>query len=311
MAKLAVILVYLIVEGLMDITFRPISLDGQAEYNRLLALCSQKPSDYSFVNLWGWGREYGLEWCFFDEFVLTRQTFPHTLYWAPVGNWQNAHWRELQASLPRDTCFIRIPEELKIIWEQTLDGLQVEECREHWDYLYDVAELTELKGRKFHNKKNLLNQFLRDHDAQFVLLDEKTVECALALQTDWFLWRNTENDQTLDAENRAIIKVMHDWSRLGGLIGGGLVVDDKMIAYTIAEALDDASIVIHFEKGCPNFKGVYQAINQIFLAQCCQGFKVVNREQDLGDDGLRKAKLSYNPLGFLKKYKVCMQGGLL
>jgi len=89
------------------------------------------------------------------------------------------------------------------------------------------------------------------------------------------------------------------------------VVDEKMIAYTIAEALDDTTVVIHFEKGCPNFKGVYQAINQVFLAQCCQGFQIVNREQDLGDEGLRKAKLSYNPVAFLKKYRVCMRGGLV
>jgi len=295
----------------MEKTFQPITLDGQEEYNRLLAKCSQKASDYSFVNLWGWGREYGLEWSFRDDYVLVRQTFPQTLYWAPVGNWEAADWGALQRELPRSTCFIRIPEELKLIWEQRLEGVQAEECREHWDYLYDVEELTELKGRKFHKKKNLLNQFLRDHDATFLTLDEKTVECALALQTDWFLWRNSENDQTLDAENRAIVKVMHDWSRLGGLIGGGLVVDEKMIAYTIAEALDDTTIVIHFEKGCPNFKGVYQAINQIFLERCCQGFKVVNREQDLGDDGLRKAKLSYNPATFLKKFRVCLQGGFL
>lgn len=294
----------------MEKSFEPITLEGQEEYNRLLAKCSQKPSDYSFVNLWGWGREYGLEWSFRNDYVLVRQTFPQTLYWAPVGNWEAADWEALQGELPERTCFIRIPEELKLIWEQRLEGVQSEECREHWDYLYDVEELTELKGRKFHKKKNLLNQFLRDHDAAFVTLDEKTVECALALQTDWFLWRNTENDQTLDAENRAIIKVMHDWSRLGGLIGGGLVVDEKMIAYTIAEALDDTTIVIHFEKGCPNFKGVYQAINQIFLERCCQGYKIVNREQDLGDDGLRKAKLSYNPVAFLKKYRVCLRGGL-
>ncbi len=295
----------------MDHTFCPITLDGQAEYNRLLAQCTQKPSDYSFVNLWGWGREYGLEWSFCEEYVLIRQTIPQTLYWAPIGNWQETDWNVLLESLPQDSSFIRIPEELKNIWERTVSGVQVQECREHWDYLYDVSELIELKGRKFHKKKNLLNQFVRDHEAHFVLLDEKTVECALALQTDWFLWRNTENDQTLEAENRAIIKVMHDWSRLGGLIGGGLVVDDKMIAYTIAEALDATSIVIHFEKGCPNFKGVYQAINQIFLEQCCRGFQVVNREQDLGDAGLRKAKLSYNPVGFLKKYKVSLQGGTL
>jgi hypothetical protein len=292
----------------MDMTFSPISLEGQAEYNRLLALCSQKPSDYSFVNLWGWGREYGLEWAFIEGCVLIRQTFPRTLYWAPVGDWEGVDWRALREALPGGACFIRIPEALKIIWEATFPGLRVEECREHWDYLYDVAELVELKGRKFHKKKNLLNQFLRDYDARFVLLDEKTVECALALQTDWFLWRNTENDRTLEAENLAIVKVMHDWSRLQGLIGGGLVVDDKMIAYTVAEALDETSVVIHFEKGCPNFKGVYQAINQIFLERCCQGFRIVNREQDLGDEGLRKAKLSYNPSGFLKKYTVCLRG---
>ncbi len=293
----------------MDIRFSPVSLEGQAEYNRHLALCGQKPSDYSFVNLWGWGREYGLEWAFVEECVLIRQTFPQTLYWAPVGDWGNVAWGKLRDALPGDACFIRIPEQLKNLWESELSAVQVRECREHWDYLYDVQELIELKGRKFHSKKNLLNQFLRDHEAQFVMLDEKTVECALALQTDWFLWRNTENDRTLEAENLAIVKVMHDWSRLQGLIGGGLVVDDKMIAYTIAEALDEESVVIHFEKGCPNFKGVYQAINQIFLERCCQGFRIVNREQDLGDEGLRKAKLSYNPVGFLKKYTVCLRGG--
>jgi hypothetical protein len=294
----------------MDIRFSPISLEGQTEYNRHLALCGQKPSDYSFINLWGWGREYGLEWAFVEECVLIRQTFPQTLYWAPVGDWGSVAWSRLRDALPGDVCFIRIPEQLKTLWESELSGVQVRECREHWDYLYDVQELIELKGRKFHSKKNLLNQFLRDHEARFVMLDEKTVECALALQTDWFLWRNTENDRTLEAENLAIVKVMHDWSRLQGLIGGGLVVDDKMIAYTIAEALDEESVVIHFEKGCPNFKGVYQAINQIFLERCCQGFRIVNREQDLGDEGLRKAKLSYNPVGFLKKYTVCLRGGV-
>lgn len=295
----------------MNTNFRPVSLEGQVEYNQKLALCGQKASDYSFINLWGWGREYGLEWCFTEEYVLLRQTIPQTLYWAPIGNWVGADWKALQESLPMDTCFIRIPEELKNIWETSLDGVRVKECREHWDYLYDVRELTELKGRKFHNKKNLVNQFLREHESRFVILDERTVECAMALQTDWFLWRNSENDQTLEAENRAIIKVMQDWSRLGGLIGGGLVVENKMIAYTIAEALDESSIVIHFEKGCPLFKGVYQAINQIFLEQCCQGFQTVNREQDLGDEGLRKAKLSYNPVAFLKKYRVCLKGGLV
>jgi len=77
-----------------------------------------------------------------------------------------------------------------------------------------------------------------------------------------------------------------------------------MIAYTVAEALDDAMLVIHFEKGHTGFKGVYQAINQMFLEHQGQGFTYVDREQDLGDEGLRKAKLSYNPVLFLEKRAV-------
>ena len=293
----------------MNLEFHPISLEKQEEYNYLLSLCPQKASDYSFVNLWGWALEYGLEWCFMDDYVLLRQTEPEVIYWAPIGDWLSMDWDTIRKILPLNACYSRIPEALKIIWEQKLSDITIEECREHWDYIYSVQELIELKGRKFHKKKNLINQFIRENDFEFVILDEKTVECALALQTEWFLWRNTENDQTLEAENRAIIKVMHDWEQLKHLIGGGLLVGGKMIAYTIAEALDEETVVIHFEKGCPQFKGVYQAINQIFLAQSCQDFRFVNREQDLGDPGLRKAKLSYNPVNFLQKYSVCLGAG--
>lgn len=291
----------------MDFEFQPISLDGQQRYARFLAQCGQKASDYSFVNLWGWGEEYGLEWCFTTDCVLLRQTRPQTWYWAPVGDWRAIDWGALFDRFQGGVQFIRIPELLQDFWRDRLT-LQVTECREHWDYVYDIAQLVELRGRSFHKKKNLVNQFLREHEFSFVRLDEKTVECALALQTEWFLWRNSENDQTLDAENRAIVKVMHDWSKLQGLMGAGLVVGDKMIAYTIAEALDQTTVVIHFEKGCPQFKGVYQAINQIFLERCCSGYTVVNREQDLGDAGLRKAKLSYNPLDFIKKYQIVVSG---
>jgi hypothetical protein len=87
-------------------------------------------------------------------------------------------------------------------------------------------------------------------------------------------------------------------------MGGVLMVDDLIVAYTIAEKLDEDTVVVHYEKGCPDYKGVYQAINQMFLENLDGNFKWVNREQDLGEEGLRQAKLSYNPVGFLKKYRV-------
>ena len=84
------------------------------------------------------------------------------------------------------------------------------------------------------------------------------------------------------------------------------MVDGNMIAYTIAEALTAQSVVIHFEKGDTRFKGVYQAINQMFLAHSAGDFLTVNREQDLNDEGLRKSKLSYNPTELLHKYRMTL-----
>ena len=94
------------------------------------------------------------------------------------------------------------------------------------------------------------------------------------------------------------------------MLGGAIMVDGNMVAYTVAEALTPQSIVIHFEKGDTRFKGVYQAINQMFLAHCARDFLTVNREQDLNDDGLRKSKLSYNPLEFVRKSRVTMAGSI-
>jgi len=286
--------------------FEPLSLDRQDEYTQLLAQCGQKASDYSFVNLWGWAEEYGLQWAFWNDLAVLRQTRPEVLYWAPVGDWSRVDWKVFQTMIPESQCFIRVPEQLKDIWVEQLFGVAVRECRDHWDYLYSVRELVELKGKRFHKKKNLLNQFLKQVEYEFIPLDEETIEGALALQTEWFLWRHRESDMTLQAENRAIVKVMHDWRKLSGLFGAGLAVGGRMIAYTIAERLDRETVVIHFEKGCPNYKGVYQAMNQLFLAISCQEYDLVNREQDLGDPGLRKSKESYNPVDHLQKFEICL-----
>ena len=98
--------------------------------------------------------------------------------------------------------------------------------------------------------------------------------------------------------------MLDNWQHLSGVTGGALKVDSTLVAYTVAEAMPDNTLVIHFEKGCPDFKGSYQAINQMFLENDAGTSTLVNREQDLGDQGLRKAKLSYNPVDFVRKYRV-------
>lgn len=189
-----------------------------------------------------------------------------------------------------------------MLWEKQLPELTLTSHREHWDYLYSVPELIELKGNRFHKKKNLFNQFVKKYDYQYVELGPECIEKALALQTEWCLWKECDDSAALDAENHVIVRIFSRWEELTGLFGAGLMHGHDMIAYTVAEALPDQTLVIHFEKGCPNYKGIYQAINKLFLENSARNFQTVNREQDLGDPGLRKAKESYNPSGFLKKY---------
>ncbi|HPI93910.1 MAG TPA: phosphatidylglycerol lysyltransferase domain-containing protein [Deltaproteobacteria bacterium] len=285
--------------------FEPISLSRQDEYRRLLSSSDITASDYSFINLWAWADEHGLSWSFDSGLVWVRQDLPEPCLWAPVGPHDGIEWADLFARADLGALpFTRIPEELLTRWMSALPGrVQAEEAREHWDYLYSVTELVELAGNRFHKKKNLLNQFLKRYAYDYRPIDPSLTAEVLATQGDWCAWRDCEAVETLAAENLAIRKVMDGWSRLAAIMGGAILVEGRIVAFTVGEAFRDDTLLIHFEKGLGEYPGIYQAINRMFLQEHRE-FSIVNREQDLGNEGLRQAKLSYNPTGHVRKYRV-------
>ncbi|CCH47615.1 DUF2156 domain-containing protein [Pseudodesulfovibrio piezophilus] len=289
----------------MTLDFGPISLDRQDDYHIAMTGCPQlMTSDFSFANIFGWAEHYGLEWAFHKDLCFIRQTRPEVIYWAPVGPWDKYAW--VDCSIMKEAQrFTRVPEALANHWEKAYgSAIKLTENRGHWDYIYSVEELIALKGKKFHKKKNLLNQFIKNSNFQYESMRPECVEEVLEMQDEWYKWYEENNpSEAIKAENHAITRVMLNFDQIKGLMGATLRVDGKVIAYTVAEPLCDDSIVIHFEKGDIRHKGVYQAINQMFLKNDADTFTNVNREQDLGDEGLRKAKLSYNPSFFLKKFE--------
>ena len=294
---------------IMKLTFEPIDLERQSSYLQRLAQCGQISSDYSFVNLWSWAEEYGLQWAWQNNLVWIKQTRPLSAFWAPVGDWKAVDWTAvLQQASEACPRIIRITEGLLEIWkQQNRVPMDISEDRDHWDYLYDRQELVNLSGNRFHKKKNLLSQFKNKYEAVYLPFGPEMVAQAKGMQQDWCTWRDCEGNDTLASENNAIAKVLDNWRHLSGVTGGALRVGGTLVAYTVAEVMPDNSLVIHFEKGCPDFKGSYQAINQMFLENDASSCTLVNREQDLGDPGLRKAKLSYNPVDFVRKYRVTLQ----
>ena len=178
-------------------------------------------------------------------------------------------------------------------------GYQVREDRDNFDYLYSRAELVNLTGRKFHKKKNLLNMFIKNNQCQAMPLLEEYRDDALQILDEWDRLHSGANDSS--AAREALEKM---WPLQ--LCGGIFYIDGKPVAYCLGEELAlGRSFVIHFEKAVvePQLKGIYQFINQAFASILPEKYETLNREQDLGDPGLRQAKESYQPAGFVKKYR--------
>ncbi len=286
--------------------FTPLVPAFQSQYLSLLAETPEKAADYSFTNIWAWNAHRNYEISLEDGLAWLRLQGPEGLFWAPVGDWTRVDWAlALPANFPQGALFERVPPGLVSLWGDALQGeIEAESQRSEWEYVYSVRELIDLPGNRFHKKKNLLNQFLKNHAWTFEPLATETIREAQAMQDDWCEWKDCAGSEGLAAENEAISRVFSAWESLPGLLGGVLRVAGRIEAYTVAEAFGDDTLVIHFEKGNPRFKGIYQAINQVFLEAMGSGFKWVNREQDMGDEGLKQAKMSYNPAFFVEKFKV-------
>lgn len=294
----------------MDLDFRPIRLEDQEAYGRISARCPQLTSDYSFANLWGWAKEYGLQMAWSDDLVWIHQQHPQPRHWAPIGDWDRIDWSPWEKKLSKPSLLLtRIPQALVETWQTAIPhGITVEERRDHWDYIYSSFDLRDLKGNRFHKKKNLLNQFKKKYAFQYYPLDNDRIDHALSMQADWCTFRDCESHATLAAENRVIARILGKWKELANLVGGCLMVDGRMVAYTVGEPLAADTLMIHFEKGDSQYRGIYQAINQMFIQDAAADYAKINREQDLGDAGLRKAKLSYHPIELQKKYAVTFRG---
>lgn len=177
-------------------------------------------------------------------------------------------------------------------------GYTVREDRDNFDYLYLRKELSDLAGKKFHKKRNLVNAFINNYSFEERPLTPDRIPEALRILDSWRINKGAEGDYEAAREALELMAPLD-------LCGYIYTVDGKPAGYTLGEELAKGkSFVIHFEKALDEYKGIYQFINQSFASILPSKYTYINREQDLGDPGLRQAKMSYRPCGFVKKYRV-------
>ena len=284
----------------MHLAFEPLSLEKAGEYRRLYALCPRRSSYYSFGSLWAWRKIFGFSWAFAEGLCWIR-TDDGDL-WAPVGPWDTLDWREMFPRLfPETARFAYVPDGLvKILTGLFRDRFFAREVRSQWEYLHSVKELITLKGNRFSRKRSHIRQFVKLYPFCYRSIAGNDGETVLEAQRLWLAER--KESAALMRENEAVTEMIFEWNNIPGLLGGVLEVGNIPAAYTIAEAISEDTLVIHFEKALSVYNGAYQAINRMFLQSTASSFITVNREEDLGDEGMRVAKMSYHPVGFLKKY---------
>ena len=178
------------------------------------------------------------------------------------------------------------------------DGFSVSEDRDNFDYLYNRHDLAELSGKAYHKKRNLVNAFINSYSYEQKCLDKGTLKDALAVLDEW------RAEKGIDGDYAAAREALELYEELG-MRGAVYYVDGKAAGYALGEPIAKARMfAVHFEKAVGAYKGIYQFLNQAFAQALPATFKYVNREQDLGDEGLRQAKMTYRPAGFVRKYRV-------
>jgi len=296
---------------------RKIKITDKPLFDKYFREFKPEISELTFTNLFIWSTHY--EFLFtefsnhlliFSKTYLNKWKKPQSdkkglLYFIPpIG--QNPEQIILQLLKKFDNIeFHKVPKTIvNQINEQKLFhnmNITILEDRDNWDYLYNKEDLISLPGNKYRNKRRWLAKFLEEYNYDFQILDEDLIEKARQLQLEWCILNECQSNEDLTEEQKAIDTIFDHYSDLN-IIGGILCVEEKCAGYTLGEMLNDDTIVIHIEKAHRDFQGSYQAINNLFLKNCCEEADYVNREQDLGIPGLRKAKETYNPIHMVKKY---------
>ena len=177
----------------------------------------------------------------------------------------------------------------------------IKEDRDNFDYLYEAQKLMTLSGKKLHSKKNHYNSFTRTYDYEVVeIKDEKVINDVSFAAEKWYE-ETEEKDIKLFYELIAIKNIVNNMNLLN-LKGVAVYVDGKVAAFSIGESLNEKLAIIHIEKGDKNINGIYSFIAKTLIDKCFSNAEIINREQDLGIDGLRKSKMSYYPLRLEKKF---------
>lgn len=288
--------------------FKVIEMSDKPWIDSLLKISDFRGCEYCFANNMAWRRMYDTKITRYKDFYISC-SFKDGIYFTfPAGG---GDYREVFGEMKKFAESHNFPlvinsvtpDKFSLFEELFLkDSYTISTDEGGWDYVYNSSDLAELKGKKYHGKRNHLKKLL-EKNYSYEPLTEKDFDSCITYAVNTYNRDSAYDDYSKVCEQFAINTYFSNFRELG-LCGGVLKMNGEIIAFTIGERINSDTLGVHIEKARADIDGAYPAINNLFVKSAGQDFAYINREEDLGIEGLRKAKRSYHPSFMIEKYTV-------
>lgn len=295
------------------IPFKDITLADKDTITSFTMKSDRRNCDLSFSNLCSWRFLYDTQFAVVDNFLVFKFWAGEQLaYMMPVGtgDLKAVLWELIEDARKENQhfCMLGVCSNMRADLETILpEQFTFTEDRDYADYIYLRSDLSTLKGKKFQAKRNHINRFRNTYpDYEYTPITPDRIQECLDLEAEWCKVNNCDQQEGTGNERRALIYALHNFEALG-LTGGILHVNAKIVAFTFGMPINHETFGVHVEKADTSIEGAYAMINYEFANRIPEQYIYINREEDLGIEGLRKAKLSYQPATILEKYMACLK----
>jgi len=291
----------------MEYEFKRPELEDKELISSYFAKAPGRSCERTFVNVYLWSRHYKVKFAVIEDALVFRDEGDGFAFSYPAGK-DEAVKKALEALM--EYCRERkCPFRLYNVTEEHFaqlcgwfpDRFQIRYDRDAADYVYETEKLATLAGKKLHGKRNHINKFKALYpDWSYESLNDDNVEECFQMALKWRNQNGCDDDAEKNAEMCVTLNSLRLYKELG-LRGGVLKIGEKIAAFSVGEPLCSDTFVVHIEKAFPDIEGAYPMINQQFVLHECMDYTYVNREEDTGAEGLRKAKLSYRAVFMVEK----------
>ena len=295
----------------MELEFKRPQLEDKELIEHYFRTYPSRSCERTFINVFLWARFYGVGYAVIeDTLVFQSKDEKKFTFTYPAGEKEDIKRAiEVLMEYSRENAvpfaMHNVTEEQAEQLEELFPGMfEMEYNRDIADYIYETEKLATLSGKKLHGKRNHINKFKAMYDDwSYESLSEENLEECFQMALKWRQQNGCEEDEEKNSEMCVTMNSLRLFKELGA-VGGLLRVNGEIVAFTMGEPICEDTFVVHIEKAFADVEGAYPMINQQFVEHECRDYLYVNREEDTGAEGLRKAKLSYRPVFMVEKGNV-------